>query len=90
MVIWQDLVVSIANFLFVISLINQVWYGYRRKKALISKATSVPTFIALYGMCIAFFTLSLFLSSAMIFLTATLWLILFIQSLMYKEVEAKK
>ena len=87
---WQDIVVSIANILFVVSLVNQVIYGFKTKKALISKGTSIPTFMGLYAIAISLFTISLFISAGMTFVSATLWLILFIQSLNYKKVEEKK
>ena len=41
--IWQDLVISIVNLVFSISLIPQVIHGYKTKKGLITLQTSVPT-----------------------------------------------
>ncbi len=90
MVMWQDLVVSSANLVFIVSLTIQIMYGYKRKLALISKGTSIPTFIALYAMSLSFLTISLYLSSAMMFISGSLWVVLLVQSMIYKEVGAKK
>ena len=83
--IWQDIVISLANLVFVISLVPQVIYGYRKKKGMITLRTSGPTFAALYIMAIAYFTLNLYYSAALGTITATLWLILFIQKIKYDE-----
>ncbi len=81
--IWQDLVISAAGIIFGIALIPQVWEGFRDKKGPISPWTSAPTFLALYAMTIAYITLELYLSTAVLFCTGTLWLLLFVQRLLY-------
>jgi len=83
--IWQDLVISIVNIVFSISLVPQVIHGFKEKKALITFATSIPTFLGLYVLAFTFFTLDLYYSSILSFLTATLWLVLFIQGLIYEH-----
>ena len=90
MVMWQDLVVSSANLVFIVSLTIQIMYGYKRKLALISEGTSIPIFIALYAMSLSFLTISLYLSSAMMFISGSSWVVLLVQSMIYKEVGAKK
>lgn len=82
--VWQDLVIAIANVVFSISLFPQVYYGFRRKMGLITLATSLPTFAGLYIMAFALFTLFLYYSAALTFITGTLWLILFVQRLVFK------
>jgi hypothetical protein len=82
--IWQDLVISGAGFVFGAALIPQVWRGFVKKEGAISPWTSVPTFIALYAMTVAYITLDLFLSTFVLFVTATLWLLLFLQWLLYR------
>ena len=83
--IWQDLVISFVNIVFSISLIPQVIYGYKLKKGLITLKTSIPTTLGLYVMSFTFFSLKLYYSAALGALTATLWLILFIQKLRYND-----
>jgi hypothetical protein len=83
--IWQDIVVSIANLLFTYSTAHQVYYGFRKKKGLLTLTTAGLTSIGLYTIAIAFFTLSLYFSTTIVALNATLWLILFIQRIIYKK-----
>jgi hypothetical protein len=68
-----------------IALVPQVWEGFVKKKGFISPWTSAPTFIALYVMTIAYWTLGLFLSTIVLFVTGTLWLVLWVQRLLYKN-----
>ena len=83
--VWQDYVITIANLMFVFSLFNQVYYGYKIKKGLIAFSTSVPTFIGLYFMSFAFFSLSLYFSSLSVFISGCLWVVLFTQRIIYGE-----
>ena len=83
--IWQDIVLTVANLIFSLSLIPQVYEGYRKKKGFITIATSAPTFIGVYAMAISLYTLSLYFSSITAALTGTLWLILFIQRIIYNK-----
>ncbi|HLD06899.1 MAG TPA: hypothetical protein VJC16_05190 [Candidatus Nanoarchaeia archaeon] len=81
--IWQDAVMTVANSIFALSLIPQVYHGFKEKKGFIKPATSVPTFISIYAVAFSFYTLSLFFSSITAAITGTLWLILFIQRQIY-------
>ena len=84
--IWQDLVIAIACIVFLISLIIQVYYGYKKRKALIALATSIPTSIALYSICVAYFTLDLYFSFIVTTGTAIVWTIIVIQGIIYSKV----
>jgi len=84
--VWQDIVVAIANILFGYSLAWQVYCGFKKKKALISLQTSFLTAIGLYALAVAYFSLNLILSTVIGVFNGTLWLILFIQGLIYKKV----
>ena len=84
--IWQDIIITIANLLFTISLINQVVYGFRKKKGLITLTTSFLTTLGLYAITIAFLTLGLPMSALVSCVNGTLWLILLIQRIIYKKV----
>jgi len=83
--IWQDIVMAIANLLFTYSLGYQVYYGFKVKKGLLTLSTSGPTFIGLYAMSFAFFTLSLFFSTLVSSVNGTLWFVLFSQRIGYKK-----
>ena len=75
----------VANVIFFISLVPQVYYGFKEKKGFIKLATSGPIFIGLYAISISFYTLKLYLSSMILFVTGTLWLVLFIQRILYRK-----
>ncbi len=83
--LWQDTVITVANIIFFASLVPQVYFGFKEKKGFITLATSGPIAIGLYAISISFFTLTLYFSSIVLFLTGTLWLILFFQRLMYRR-----
>ncbi len=83
--IWQDMAIAGANVVFSLALIPQVFYGFKRKRGLMTIATSLPSFMGLYVMSIAFFTLSLHFAAVFSFINATFWLTFFIQRLVYKK-----
>ncbi len=80
---WQDIVITITTIVFSIALFPQIYRGFKEKKGHIAYATSVPTFIGLFVISFAYYTLGLFFSTIMTFITGTLWLILFIQRVKY-------
>jgi len=81
--VWQDIVMFSANLMFTFSLISQVYHGFKTKKGYIILKTSGITSSGLYVMSICFFTLSLYLSSIIAVINATLWATLFFQRLKY-------
>ena len=83
--VWQDFVITIANILFSYSLIFQAYKGFKNKKGYLAIQTSIFTTIGLYSMSIAFFTLSLYVSSIVSCISGTFWLILLIQRIKYGE-----
>jgi len=82
--IWQDIVITIANIMFSYALIPQVIKGFKEKKGHIAIQTGLLTSIGLYASCVAFLTLNLFFSGIICSINGTLWLILLVQRLMYK------
>ena len=76
---------TIANSVFAVCLVPQVYHGFMDKKGYITLATSGPTFIGLFVIAISLYSLSLITSSITAALCATLWLILFIQRIVYKK-----
>jgi len=83
--IWQDIIITIANLIFAVSIIIQVYHGYKEKTEPIKYMTSIPTFFGLYLMSLAFWSLNLYFSTAVAFLSGTLWLLLFVQRLIYNK-----
>jgi len=83
--VWQDLVVAGANLLFVFSIIFQAYRGFKEKKGFITLQTSGLTILGLCAIAISFFTLNLYISTAVASLNAGVWTILFIQRIIYKK-----
>jgi len=83
--IWQDIFITFGSILLSIALIPQIIEGYKEKKGFITHGTTVPTFIGLYLISIAFYTLSFYLSSIVYYISGSLWLILFTQRLVYEK-----
>jgi len=82
---WQDILITIGNLAFSISLIPQVYSGFKEKSGPIKYQTSAPTFIFLYTFVFAFYSLHLYFSAVVSVFTGTMWLLLFIQRLIYKK-----
>jgi len=83
--VWQDIVIAIANILFGYSLIYQVYLGFKKRKGFLALQTSFFTTIGLFAIAIAFFSLQLYISTITSLFNGTMWLILFIQRLIYKK-----
>jgi hypothetical protein len=83
--VWQDVAISVASLVFSLSLLPQLWAGFREKKGPIKPQTSVPTFAGLFVVSCAYFTLSLIFSAIVCFLTGCIWLALFLQRVAYGE-----
>lgn len=83
--LWQDLVITVACVVFSVSLLPQVYHGFKEKIGPITYGTSVPTFLGCYVMAFVYFTLALYFSAVTTFVTGTLWLILLIQRIIYKK-----
>jgi hypothetical protein len=83
--IWQDIIITIANILMGYALIPQIYKGFKSRKNYITVQTGIITTIALYIMGTTFLTLKLYLSSGITLFNAILWMILLIQSIIYKK-----
>jgi hypothetical protein len=82
---WQDVVISIVMVLFAYALIPQIIRGFKIKRKLVSVQTSLITCLGMYVLSYVYSTLNLNFSVIVSLITGTLWLILFIQSLIYKK-----
>ncbi|GAH56988.1 unnamed protein product [marine sediment metagenome] len=83
--IWQDFVISLTIILAGYALIPQVIHGFKVKKKLVTFQTSLIYVIAVYTAAIVFFTLSLYLSAIVNLIMGSLWLIIFIQGVVYQR-----
>jgi len=83
--LWQDITITIVSVVFSIALLPQVYHGFKNKKGHITHATSVPTFVGLYVLCVVYLSLGLLLSTVVSFLTATMWLVLCVQRWLYGD-----
>lgn len=83
--VWQDIIVAVANLLFGYSLLYQVYRGYKEKKGFLSMQTSSLTTIGLYALAFAYFTLGLFISTIIATFNGTMWLLLFVQRIIYRR-----
>ena len=81
--VWQDIIIAIANGLFTFSLFSQVYHGFKKKKGFILLKTSGLTSLGLYALSVSFFTLSLYYSGIICSINATLWATLFFQRIIY-------
>jgi len=83
--VWQDFVVAVANILFSLSMVFQAYRGFKEKKGFITLQTSGLTLMGLFGLAISFFTLNLYFSTAAALLNALVWIVVFIQRIIYKK-----
>ena len=83
--IWQDIIIAIANILFGYSLAFQVYKGFKDKKGYLALQVSFLTAIGLFALAFSFFTLNLIFSTIIATFNGTMWLLLFIQGILYKN-----
>lgn len=82
---WQDIVITIANIIFTVALIPQVYDGFKKKEGPIKFLTSVPISAGLYSISFAYWSLSLHFSAIIALFTGTMWLTLIVQRLTYNK-----
>jgi hypothetical protein len=83
---WQDIVLTIINFGFIVTVIPAVLRNYQLKEAKSqSLAMYLPTAVLLTVMAYVFFTLDLLLSCASTAGTGIMWYILTYQKVIYSK-----
>jgi hypothetical protein len=83
--IWQDFALTAVSIVFMISLVPQVYLGFKKKIGTITRTTSIPTFLGLFFISGVYITLELYLSAIIGFFVGLLWFALFIQRIIYKK-----
>ncbi|MCK4552797.1 hypothetical protein KAT80_01175 [Candidatus Pacearchaeota archaeon] len=81
--IWQDLIITLVNVIFAYALIPQVYQGFKEKKGFIHIQTGFLNSLGMFLVAFAFFTLGLTFSWIIGAFNATLWMVLFIQKIIY-------
>ncbi|PIO07544.1 hypothetical protein COU59_03245 [Candidatus Pacearchaeota archaeon CG10_big_fil_rev_8_21_14_0_10_34_12] len=82
--VWQDIVIAIVIVFLAYALIPQIYKGFKEKRGLISLQTSIITGVGMYILSYIYFTLNLFFSATMVFISGLFWTILFFQKKFYK------
>jgi hypothetical protein len=82
---WQDIGLSVVAILFNIALVPQILYGKKIKRKTIATSTATLTSIGAYFIAYIYFSLGLYISTGIQALGATLWLVLLIQSIVYRK-----
>jgi len=83
--VWQDIVITIVIIFFSYALVPQIIRGFREKRGLMAFQTTLITSVGMFAIAITYLTMNLFFSTIMAFITGTLWTILFIQGIIYKN-----
>ncbi len=83
--IWQDIFISGVNILFSLSLVPQVYHGFKCRVGPIKFQTSVPTAAGLFAVSPVFFSLNLHFTALMSFVAGGLWLLLVVQRIRYHK-----
>ena len=82
----QDYILFFTTTLFTISLVVQVFKVYKSKSCKdFSWFSVISTTIAMYIVCVVFITLKLYFSGIVNFINASLWLILFIAKIIFRD-----
>ena len=87
--VWQDIIVAIANVVFIYAMIPQVTYGFKTKKGLISIQFSLLNILAMIGLGIVYFSFNLIFSVFLNIILIILWLILLFQRISYGPIKHK-
>jgi len=87
---WQDFVMGGVGTLFGIALIPEVYRGFKQKIQHMSKYTTVTTAVGIYVLAYAEYTLGMVYAPLLSSLTATLWVLIFVQSIIYKNYRTRK
>lgn len=83
---WQDFVLGIVGYIFLVALIPQVVRGFEVEKGLVTKSTALMTGIGMWIISFAHFTLGLLFTGVSEFLLGAMWFVLYYQAIKYKEV----
>jgi hypothetical protein len=87
--VWQDIAIAIIDILFSYSLLHQVYHGFKEKTNSITLLTSLITFLGLFFLSFTFITLGFVFSVITSMFAGTMWGILLIQAILFKDNHSK-
>ncbi len=82
---WQDIVITVCNIILSMSLLPQVYNGFRTKTGPIGFSTSVPYALCLFTISVALWTSGLLLSGVVTFLSGFVWTCFAVQRYIYNK-----
>jgi len=82
---WQDIIITIVGIILDLAMLPQIMRGFKLKKKMIASSTALITMAGVFIVGFVFFTLKLYFSTLIQFIGGTFWMILFIQSVRYKN-----
>ena len=82
---WQDTAVFVGTFLLSYGLAFQVYRNFKQKKCEVEAQTSCISAMGVMAICVSVATLGLLYSAIINGIVALLWVVLFIQRLVYKN-----
>ena len=82
---WQDIAITIISVIFGIALAPQVIHGFKTKKKIINFSTALITFMGAFVIAAIYLTLNLYSAMVIQLILGGLWLVLFIQSIIYRK-----
>tara|TARA_Y100000310_G_scaffold316947_1_gene369257 strand:- start:10899 stop:11162 length:264 start_codon:yes stop_codon:yes gene_type:complete len=85
--VWQDIIVSLTNLIFIYAMLPQIIYGFKTKKGLISIQFSGLNILAMIGLIFVYASFDLPFSIILTIILIILWIILLFQRLKYKKVK---
>ena len=83
--IWQDIVIALANTIFIFSLSEQAYEIIKKKSSSLSLINSMTLGLGLSAISFSMFTLDLYFSSIVTGLNALLWFVISILTLKYRK-----
>ncbi|MCH8519306.1 MAG: hypothetical protein LAT82_00960 [Nanoarchaeota archaeon] len=85
--IWQDIVIALANTIFIFSLSEQIYEILKLKVSTLSLINTFTLGVGLSAISFAMFTLDLYFSSIVTGLNALLWFVIGFLTIKYREKE---
>ena len=81
--VWQDIAIAGATVLIIISLLYQVFFDFKHKVGSMTLPSAGAYIVALAIITFALFTLELYISTVLMGLNTSLWVVLFFQRVKY-------
>ena len=83
--IWQDVVIALANTIFIFSLAEQLYEIIKAKSSTLSLINTFTLGVGLSAISVAMFTLDLYFSSFVTAMNALLWFVIGFLTVKYRK-----